>query len=159
MSKPATPAEPTTPAASAAPVTPPATPAATPESTTPAATPAAPVADPAKPAEPATATPPAAPVVEKYDLKLPENTLLDAATISEIETYAKEHKLTNDAAQAIIEREHKALTDFADRQQQAFETAKETWKTQAMSDKEIGGDKFNENVEICLLYTSPSPRD
>ena len=65
---------------------------------------------------------------------------------------------------------HQNLEQFADRiglivglqangkvsQEEAYEQIKELWKTLKISRNDL---LHNNNDEICLLYTSPSPRD
>jgi hypothetical protein len=117
-------------------MTTPATPTIAPESTqpvvTPAAAPTAPVVDaqpqppsptaqqPANPSTLLTDTQPVKPegtppeakpteakvVPEKYDLKLPEASLLDASHVEKLTAFAKERGLSNDEAQALLEREN-----------------------------------------------------
>lgn len=133
-SAPAAPAEPTPPAAAA----PPAEPAKKVEEK-----PVEPVKEePAKPAEP-----PAAP--EKYELKLPDGSKLDAAAVEKVSSFAKENKLSNDQAQAILNRESDAVSSFSEAQQNALKERREVWKNESMNDKEIGGDNFPKNVELA----------
>ena len=98
-------------------------------------------------------------VPEKYDLKLPDNSLLQAESIEAISQYAKEKGLSNAQAQELLERENSAVTSFAKTQQDLFVEQVESWKSAASKDPEIGGDKFNENVELAkrALETYGSP--
>lgn len=174
MSDPVTPAAPAVPneGAAGAPVTPPAqstpaapaTPAIPPPAQAPAAaagTPATPATDPGKgagalppkgsePVTPAKAegTLPVAP--EKYDLKLPKDSPVSAARLDQIKASAKERGLSNDQAQAELERENQTVSDFAKGQIENLKQVQESWKTTAQTDPEIGGEKFKENSELAF---------
>ena len=91
--------------------------------------------------------PPAAP--EKYDLKLPEGSPFDASAIERTAAYARERGLTNDQAQALLERESSAVKGFADAQQANLKATMEGWVKAAQSDTEIGGANFGANVEMA----------
>lgn len=117
---------------------------------TPSATPAPAAAAPAEPNKTDTATPsetPAPPA--KVELKLPDGSLLDAARVEQISSLAKEKNLTQDQAQLILERESDAVKTFNEAQQNALKERRETWRTQATADKEIGGDALPKNVELA----------
>jgi hypothetical protein len=101
---------PTTPAAPVAPAAPPvvAPPVVAAPPAAPAASPDAPKGtllggSPVEPAPPA-GGPPKAP--DKYDLKLPDNPAIDATVLDEIAAYARERNLSNEHAQAIVDREN-----------------------------------------------------
>ncbi len=112
-----------------------------------------PPADP-KPTEPDKSTavtgpvdgaPPKEPEVkvpEKYDLKLPGETLLDEGAIERTAAYAKEHGLSNDAAQEALNRHSQALTDHVDNQAKV-------WMAEAKADPQVGGEKYNENIQLA----------
>src|SRR5688572_20896218 len=51
-------------------------------------------------------------VPEKYDLKLPEGSLLEAAQMEKISAYAKEKGLSNEQAQELLERENDAVSGY-----------------------------------------------
>ncbi len=107
------------------------------------ADPAAKADDPAKPA----ANEPVVP--EKYDLKIPENSLLDAAHVDAVSSFAKENKLTNEQAQVILEREHNAAQAGVDAFKNKGQQLSEKWLEQAQADKEIGGDNFKTTVALA----------
>lgn len=120
----------------------------------PVAAPAAPV-EPAKvdpPVEPAKATEaPAAqkPVVpEKYDLKLPEGSVLDAKSVEKVSSYAKEKGLSNVQAQEILEREHSAVADFVNAQKAHMDEKVSSWQSALTSDAELGGEALKANAEL-----------
>lgn len=88
-------------------------------------------------------------VPEKYDLKLPEGSLLDASTVDRISAYAKEKGLSNEAAQEKLDGEHKAVTSYHEAQSNHVAEIKAGWRKTAETDKEIGGAAFKENVELA----------
>lgn len=129
----------------AAPATPPAAPATPPA--TPPTPPAAPPATP--PNEPAETPPQPNPVPEKYELKLPKDSLLNAEHVKEAEAFAKANKLPNDVAQALLERENATIAAYVESQKKQFEQSTKEWVEQMKADKEIGGDAFPQNAELA----------
>lgn len=81
-------------------------------------------------------------------LELPKDAVIDESAIERISSYAKEKGLTKDQAQELVQFENEAVKRFADSQKQAYEQQKESWKAKAIEDKEIGGEKFVENVAL-----------
>lgn len=124
----------------------------TPETTTPApseakpaetTTPPAPApAEPAKPAEPATPPAPVQKAPEKYELSLPEGTLLDDVSIKAIEAAARQNNLTNEQAQHLVNTQSKQYADQVLARQ-------ESWLEMTRKDPEIGGDNFQENLALA----------
>lgn len=100
---------------------------------------------------------------ETYTLKAPENSPLSQAHLDEISTFAKEKKLSNEAAQMLVERESKAVASFKETQQTDFETKKTQWLEDSKNDKQFGGDKFKESAELAHRvierYASPSLKE
>jgi len=99
-------------------------------------------------------------VPEKYDLKLKEGSLLDAAYVEKVTAYAKEHKLSNEQAQAHLDRETGAVAAYMEGATQKLKhQADVEWPAMAKADPEIGGEAFNKNVEIShrvlAKYGSP----
>ncbi len=94
-------------------------------------------------------TPQAPAVPEKYDLKLDDGSLLDAAYVEQFSQFAKEKKLTQDQAQEFLQREAQALNSFVQKQQQEFEKVQAEWVNQIKNDSEIGGEKFNQSIELA----------
>ncbi len=88
-------------------------------------------------------------VPEKYDLKLDDGSLLDAAYVEQFSQFAKEKKLTQDQAQEFLQREAQALNSFVQKQQQEFEKVQAEWVNQIKNDSEIGGEKFNQSIELA----------
>jgi hypothetical protein len=84
-------------------------------------------------------------VPEKYELKLPEGSLLDAKAMERIALIAKEQGLSNEEAQARLEAQNAEVSALVDAQ-------KERWLQQAINDKEIGGAHFKENVALAWRF-------
>jgi hypothetical protein len=116
------------------------------------ATPPVAAASEVKTAQPTTEVKPEASatvVPEKYELKLAEGSLLDKSRVSEIEAYAKDNKLTNQQAQDLLNKEHEVVSKFHNQQLSQLEVMKEQWKQAVISDKELGGENFNRNIEYA----------
>jgi hypothetical protein len=86
---------------------------------------------------------PAAP--ESYELQMPEGIELDKAAADEFTAIAKELKLDQATAQKFADIGAK----MAQRQMEAHSELVESWVEQVKADKEIGGDRLNENLGIA----------
>ena len=82
----------------------------------------------------------------KYDLKMPEGSPLGSDAIEKIVSLSKERGLSNEQAQAVLERESEAVSSFAANQKEQYEQRASAWVDEVKNDKEIGGEKFNENI-------------
>lgn len=88
--------------------------------------------------------------IKAEDLKLPENSSLDNAAIDQVLSFAKEHKLNKEQAQAILEFENKALADFEKSQQDMLKQKSTVdWVNELKADKEFGGEKFAESIKLA----------
>jgi hypothetical protein len=95
-------------------------------------------------------TGPAAP--EKYELKLPEGSNLQQAHLDEVAAIAKQRGLSNEDAQAMVDRESKLLDTYAEGQQKNFEEVTSKWGAESKSDPEIFGgsdENFQKNSELA----------
>jgi len=88
-------------------------------------------------------------VPEKYDLKLPEGSPLKADAIDKIAAIAKERGLSNEEAQAELNKESELIGTYVKGQAVEADTVKEGWIAEAKSDKEIGGDNFAKSAETA----------
>lgn len=86
-------------------------------------------------------------VPEKYDLKLPDGSTLDPKVIEAVASFAKEKGLSQEIAQAVLEREHLAIDSYTKAIDQKWEAQKQEWLKTSMSDKEFGGDNLKQAVE------------
>ena len=119
--------------------------------------PAAPVlTDAQTPATETQADKPAEVVVpESYAFEMPEGVELDKTASDEFSAVAKELKLDQATAQKVAD----VGIKMAQRQQEVFETTKAAWAEQSRTDKESGGDAFDQNMAVALktLNTFGSP--
>jgi hypothetical protein len=83
---------------------------------------------------------------ESYDFKAPEGHEYDATLIGSFSEAAKEANLTQDAAQKLLDKVAPAL---ASRTQEQIAELKNGWTESTKADKEIGGDKLQENLGIA----------
>lgn len=92
--------------------------------------------------------PPTPVVPEKYELKLPDSTMFDAAALEGIGAFAKDLGLSSEAAQKLVERDSKMLDDFAEHVETLAEAEHKervsTWRQAVETDPELGGEKFKE---------------
>lgn len=88
-------------------------------------------------------------VPEKYDLKLPDGAVVDAATLEKVSAYAKENKLTNEEAQAILNRDNANIASFVEAQKEQLANTSKEWLETMKVDQEIGGETFVKNVELA----------
>lgn len=105
-----------------------------------------------KPEAEASQTPPSEekPAEEvKYELKLPEGSLLDQARIKEVEDYAKSKNISPDVAQEILERESNSIAAFHQAQQEQIKQETTKWFEASKTDKEVGGAHFTESAEFA----------
>lgn len=97
----------------------------------------------AAPAEPAVV---AKIVPDRYEIKLPDGALLDPAHVEKVSAYAKEHKLSNDEAQRVLERDNAVLAEYFDANKKdgpEWTRRVNEWEGLALADKEIGGTPEN----------------
>jgi hypothetical protein len=107
--------------------------------------PATPPAQTTPPATPAVETPPpAAPAT--YEFRAPEGKEYDSQLIGAYSEGAKKAGLTQEKAQQLLETMAPIL---ATRQQEQITAVQQGWIEAAKSDKEFGGDKFQENLGVA----------
>lgn len=83
------------------------------------------------------------------DFAMPEGMELDATALAEAAPMFKELGLTQDQSQKVIDLYAKQVQAGSQKQVDDFNQLMSDWRTQAESDSEVGGDKFNENVKIA----------
>lgn len=102
----------------------------------------------AKPKEEAPKAP--EPPPEKYELKLPQDSLLDASDLERIAAYAKAQGLSQKDAEAMVERDSRLVADYQKRQVETLKkTSNEAWINEIRNDKEFGGEAFKQTAETC----------
>jgi hypothetical protein len=79
----------------------------------------------------------------------PEGVELDEEVLGEFKGLAKEMDLPQDKAQQVIDLGSKMMIKFAEKQQSIVAEARETWANEAKADKELGGEKFDENLAVA----------
>ena len=98
-------------------------------------------------------------VPEAYELQMPEGIELDKAAADEFTTIAKELKLDQATAQKLAD----VAAKQAQRQVEAHTKLVESWVEQVKTDKDIGGDKLEENLGIARkaleTFGTPELRD
>lgn len=102
----------------------------------------------------------AAPVVpEAYEFQMPEGIALDKSAADEFSGIAKEYKLTQEQAQKVAE----VGAKMVQRQIEAHQAQVQSWIEAVKTDKEIGGDKLNENLAVARrtieTFGSPELKD
>lgn len=88
-------------------------------------------------------------VPESYALKLPEGSKLDASHVEKIATFAKERGLSQEDAQAMLDRDSQLRADFETQGVAQLDEAAQKWAEDSKSDKEIGGEEFQKNAELA----------
>jgi len=90
-------------------------------------------------------------ITEEGDIKLEiaKDSSLEESDISDIIQFAKDNELSQEQAQAFLEREDSILKGMADYQQSELEKQSTEWLNSAKTDEEIGGKNFDGNVEAA----------
>lgn len=88
-------------------------------------------------------------VPQTYSLKMPEGSDENASGIESVTKFATEHKLTNEEAQAVLERDNTLKAAIIEGQKQELVTAQQNWIAQGKADAEIGGEKWDESVALA----------
>lgn len=87
-------------------------------------------------------------VPEKYELKLPEGSMLDPGYLKEVEAFAKDCKLSAEDAQLVVDRDNDVVSKFVGAQKAAMEKQSNEWRQQIAADREIGGEHLERNAEL-----------
>lgn len=85
------------------------------------------------------------------DFTMPEGMELDSALLEQASPLFRELGLTQEQAQKLVDFQAQHVQASQQGQLEAFNQLKTDWLDQAKSDKEFGGDKFNENVATARL--------
>lgn len=89
-------------------------------------------------------------VPEKYDLKPPKDSVLDARAVEEIAAFAKAQGFSQEQAQAHLERENKAISSYVSKQQQMSQELNHgEWLQTLKTDREVGGANFDANGQLA----------
>ena len=87
-------------------------------------------------------------VPDKYELKLPDGSLLDTQAVEKIAAYAKGRGLSNEEAQAYLERQDEAVESYVESQKTSHEARAKAWVEELKTDKDFGGEAFGKNAEL-----------
>ncbi len=98
-------------------------------------------------------TAPVSVVPEKYDLKMPEGSLLDAAYSEKVVSEYKKLGFSQEQAQAALSRESQAVSEYVNQLKPGGEKwiqQESEWRTKVKTDPEIGGSdqKMAESAEF-----------
>ncbi len=84
---------------------------------------------------------------ETYEtFTLPDGIEVDTAALESFVPLAKQLKLTQDEAQAVVDYEAKRVKEFTASQETAWNDMQTEWRTATQSDKEIGGPAFDQSL-------------
>lgn len=87
--------------------------------------------------------------ITKESLKVPEGSKVSEAKVDEIVQYAKEQGLSQQQAQAQLEREIKLSSNFRKDAEEQLNEQVESWTDESKKDKEFGGEKLKETQVRC----------
>jgi hypothetical protein len=90
-------------------------------------------------------TPEAAKAPEKYELKLPKESILDPSHIEKIEAFAKAQGLSNEKAQELLNRDSDIVAGYHESLKQKSSTQSQAWLQELKADPAIGGDKLEQS--------------
>jgi hypothetical protein len=82
------------------------------------------------------------------DLKAPEGMELDGALIEKATPLFKELGLNQEQAQKLTDFYASEIQASTQRQVESFDQLKQDWLTEVKSDKEVGGDKLDQSVQL-----------
>lgn len=86
-----------------------------------------------------------------FEIKKADGSLVDAAQVEKIASFAKEHGLSNAQAQAIYNRENAAVTAFEADAVKQHNERKTQWIEEAKKSSILGGEHFDQNVQGAHL--------
>ena len=87
---------------------------------------------------------------ENYeDFKTPEGVTLNGEVTTEFKTLAKELNLTQESAQRVADLGAKMMQNWASQLTEAIKKMHADWINGTKGDKEIGGDKLDENLAVA----------
>lgn len=87
-------------------------------------------------------------VPEKYDLKLPEGSPLEAKAAEDVAARAKELGMTAKQAQALLDGESHAVANRLAAQQEELKTVSAAWLDEVKGDQDLGGESYKETAAL-----------
>lgn len=86
----------------------------------------------------------------KYELKAEEeNWFLGKEHLDDVESFAKENKLSNESAQKILDNQNSLIREYKDKEEENYWKEVDSWADQLKEDRDFGGERFNENVKLA----------
>lgn len=85
----------------------------------------------------------------KFDLKLPEHSMLKPEHVKEVEAYALEAGLTSEQAQKVLERDNQLMVTKHENDLAFIETKKDEWRSLSLADPEVGGDNHKQSIHYA----------
>lgn len=92
----------------------------------------------------ATKAEPVKPAEIKYELKMPDKSLLPATHTEKIASFAKERGLSNEHAQAVLDMQSEHLKEYVDANVKAYNDRINGWTEELKVHPKFGGDKLPE---------------
>jgi hypothetical protein len=86
---------------------------------------------------------------EPFELKSPDEKLIDKARVDQLVAFAKENGLTQAQAQKILDNEHSRFKDYAAKEQSRQKEEFDGWVKAVKEDKVLGGENFSANMETA----------
>lgn len=83
---------------------------------------------------------------EKYEFQAPEGREFDPSVVDAFSEVARDLNLTQESAQKVLD---KMAPVIASRQMEQIEAVQAQWAESTKADKELGGDKLDENLSIA----------
>jgi hypothetical protein len=88
-------------------------------------------------------------VPDKYDLKIPEGSLLKPEEVDKISAYAKAKGLSNEQAQEELNKKSDAVKEYHSALETVHGNSVKEWADKSATDKEFGGENFGKNAELA----------
>jgi hypothetical protein len=92
------------------------------------------------------------PALKAEDLQLPEGSLLRERDVAEVLALAAEKKLPKAEAQALLQQRHELVGSYMAHEAVLLKERQEGWYTAAKADKELGGEAYDQNVELGFRF-------
>jgi hypothetical protein len=87
--------------------------------------------------------------IEYTDFTIPEGATIDPDVMTEFKSAITDAGITQDQAQHLINMSAKMQSKLTENIQAQWDAKRTEWETAARSDKEYGGEKFDENLAIA----------
>lgn len=89
---------------------------------------------------------------KEYKLVLPQGQEVAPEDLERLTNFAREKGLSEEQAQALLEYELSGRKAFVEAQKRALAEQVTSWAKELETDKEVGGEKFNENIELARRF-------